>query len=50
MGDKRNVCMLLLGRPEGKKPLERKIRRWVENGEIGWGCVGWIGLAQDRDK
>jgi hypothetical protein len=44
-----------VGKPEGKKPLERTIRRWVANikiglGKIGWGAVDWIGLAQDRDK
>jgi hypothetical protein len=44
-----------VGKPEGKRPLERPRRRWVDNIkmdllEIGWGAVGWIGLAQDRDK
>jgi hypothetical protein len=45
----------LVGKPEGKRPLGRPRRRWVDNIkmdplEIGWGSLGWIGLAQDRDK
>jgi hypothetical protein len=44
-----------VGKPEGKRPLGRPRRRWVDNikmdlGEIGWGGVNCIGLAQDRDK
>jgi hypothetical protein len=44
--------MLLVGKPEGKRPLERPRFRWVDNiwmdpGEEGWGDVDWIGLAQD---
>jgi hypothetical protein len=45
----------VLGKTEGKRPLERPRRRW-EDGikmnlrEIGWGCVEWIHLAQDRDR
>jgi hypothetical protein len=44
-----------VGKPEGKRPLERPRRRWVDNikmdiEEDGWGGVDWIGLAQDRDK
>jgi hypothetical protein len=55
MGEKRNAYKLLVGKPEGKRPLGRTRRRWVDNIkidllEIGWGGVGWIGLAQDRDK
>jgi hypothetical protein len=55
MGDKRNAYRLLMGKPEGKRPLGRPRRRWVDNIkmdllEIGWGGVDWIGLAQDRDK
>jgi hypothetical protein len=46
---------LFMGNPEGRRPLERSSRRWVNNimlglAEIGWGDVNWIGLAQDRDK
>jgi hypothetical protein len=55
MGEERNACRLLVGKPEGKRPLGRPRRRWVDNIkmdllEIGWGGVHWIGLAQDRDK
>jgi hypothetical protein len=54
-GKKRNAYRLLVGKPEGKRPLGRPRRRWVDNIkmnllEIGWGGVDWIGLAQDRDK
>jgi hypothetical protein len=52
-GEKRNVCRLLVGKPEGKRPLGRPRRRRIDNIkmdflEIGWGGVDWIGLAQDR--
>jgi hypothetical protein len=55
MREKRNVYRLLVGKPEGKRPLERPRRRWVDNirmdpVEVGWGGVDWIGLAQDRDR
>jgi hypothetical protein len=51
--EKRNVCKLLVGKPEGKIPLGRLRRRWIDNItmdllEIGLGVVDWIGLAQDR--
>jgi hypothetical protein len=46
---------LLVGKPEGKKPLRKPRRRWVDNIkmdllEIDWGGVDWVGLAQDRDN
>jgi hypothetical protein len=55
MGEKRNAYRLLMGKPEGKRPLGRLTRMWVDNIkmhllEIGWGGVDWIVLAQDRDK
>jgi hypothetical protein len=55
MGEKRKVDRLLVGKPEGKRPLGRPRRMWADNIkmdllEIGWGGVDWIGLAQDRDK
>jgi hypothetical protein len=55
MGEKRNAYRLLMGKPEGNRPLERPKRRWVANIkrdllEISWGGVDWIGLVQDRDK
>jgi hypothetical protein len=45
----------LVGKPEGKRPLGRPRRRWedwmrMDLGEIEWGCVEWIHLAQDRDQ
>jgi hypothetical protein len=53
MGEKRNVYRLLVGKPEGKKPLGRPRRRWMDNIkvdllEIGLNVVDWIGLAQYR--
>jgi hypothetical protein len=54
-GDKRNAYRKLVGKPEGKKPLERTRRRWVDNikmylREIGWGGIDWIELARDMDQ
>jgi hypothetical protein len=54
-GEKRNAYRLLVRKPEGKIPLGRPRRRWVDNirmdlGEVGWGDVDWIGLAQDRNR
>jgi hypothetical protein len=53
MGEKRNVNRLLVGKAEGKRPLRRPRRRWIDNIkmdllEIGFNVVDWIGLAQDR--
>jgi hypothetical protein len=50
MGEKRNACWRLVG-----KPLGRQRHRWVDNikmnlSEIGWGDMDWIDLAQDRDQ
>jgi hypothetical protein len=47
--------MILVGKPEGKRPLGRTRHRWVDNikmelREIGWDSKDWIDLAQDRDK
>jgi hypothetical protein len=55
MGYKQNTYRLLVGEPEGKRPLERPRRRWVDNirmdlEEVGWGDVDWIGLAKDRGQ
>jgi hypothetical protein len=55
MGEERNVYRVLMGKPEGKRPLGRPRRRW-EDGirkdfrEIGLGSVDWIQSAQDRDR
>jgi hypothetical protein len=53
MGEKRNVYRLMVGKPEGKRPLGRPRRRWIDNIkilllEIGVSVVDWNGLAQDR--
>jgi hypothetical protein len=45
----------MVGKPERKRPLGRPKRRWVDNikiylREIGWNCMVWIDLIQDRDK
>jgi hypothetical protein len=53
MGEKRTVYRLLVGKPEGKRPLGRLRCRWIDNIkmdllDIGLGAVDWIGLAQDR--
>ena len=53
MGEERGVYRVLVGKPEGKRPLGRPRRRWVDNmmdlQEVGCGYMDWIGLAQDRD-
>jgi hypothetical protein len=51
MGEERKVYKVLVGKPEGKRPLVRPRRRW-EDGirEIGLGDLDWIRLAQDRDR
>ena len=55
MGEDRGVYRVLLGKPEGRRPLGRPRRRWVDNitmdlQEVGCGYMDWIGLAQDRDR
>ena len=55
MGEERGVYRVFLGKPEGKSPLGRPRRRWVDNirmdlQEVGCGYMDWIGLAQDRDR
>ena len=54
MGEERGAYRVLVGKPEGKRPLGRPRLRWVDNirmdlQEVGCGYVDWIGLAQDRD-
>jgi hypothetical protein len=55
LGEDRNVYKVLIGKPEGKKPLGRPRRRW-EDGirmdlrEIVWGSVDWIQLVQDKGR
>ena len=56
MGDRRVAYRVLVGRPEGKRPLGRPRRRWENNSiniylqEVGWGGTDWIHPAQDRDS
>ena len=55
MGEERGAYRVLVGKLEGKRPLGRPRRRWVDNirmglQEVGCGYVDWIGLAQDRDR
>jgi hypothetical protein len=54
-GEKWNACRILVGKPEGRRPLGRTKRRLEENikidlGEIRWGGMDWIDLAQDRNQ
>ena len=55
MGEERGVYRVLVKKLEGKRPLGRPRRRWVDNirtdlQEVGGGYMDWIGLAQDRDR
>jgi hypothetical protein len=55
MGDKRNAYRILVGKPEGKRPLGKPRRMWEDNirmdlREIGWSGIDWIDLAQDKDQ
>ena len=55
MGEERGAYRVLVGKPEGKRPLGRLRRRWVDNirmdlQDVGCGYVDWIRLAQDRDR
>ena len=55
MGEERGVYRVLMGKLEGKRPMGRPMRRWVDNirtdlQEVGCGYMDWIELAQDRDR
>jgi hypothetical protein len=55
MGEGRDVHRVLVGKPEGKRPLGRPRRRWGDNikrdlQEVGGECVDWMERAQDRDR
>jgi hypothetical protein len=55
MGEKRGTYRILVRRPEGRRPLGRPRHRWEDNiktdlREVGWECMNWIELAQDRDR
>ena len=54
MGEERGVYRVLVRKPEGRRPLGRPRRRWVDNirmdlQEVGCGYMDWIGLVQDRE-
>jgi hypothetical protein len=54
-GEERGVYRVLVGKPEGKRPLRRPRHRWEDNirmdlQEVGCGSIDWIWLAQDRDR
>jgi hypothetical protein len=55
MGERRGAYRALVGKPEGRRPLGRRRRRWEDNikmdlREVGWGGMDWMNLAQDRDR
>jgi hypothetical protein len=55
MVERRGECRVLVGKCEGRKPVVRPRRRWddnieVDHREVGWGCVDWVDLAQDRSR
>jgi hypothetical protein len=55
MGEGRGVYRVLVGKREGRRPLGRPRRRWEDNirmdlWEVACGCVGWVELAEDRDR
>jgi len=55
IGEEMGVYRVLVGKPEGRRPLGRPRRRWVDNirmnlQEVGYGYMDWIGVVQDRDR
>ena len=55
IGEGRGIYMFLVGKPDGKRPLGRPIRKWKDNIQmdlqgVGFGSMDWIELAQDRDR
>jgi hypothetical protein len=55
IGERRNAYRILVGNPEGKRPLGIPRRKWVDNikmdlREIGWDGADWINLTQDRER
>jgi len=55
MDEERGACRVLVRKPEGKRPLGKPRRRWMDNiridlQEVGCGYMDWIWLTQDRDR
>ena len=55
LGDRKGAYRILVGKPEGRRPLGRPRPRWEDNirvdlREVGCGCMDWMELAQDRDR
>ena len=55
VGERRGIYRVLVGKPDGRRPLGRPRRRWVDNikmdlQEVECGCMDWIDVAQDRDS
>ena len=55
MGEDRGVYRVLVGKPQGRRPMGRPRRRWEDNirmhlRQVGCGCVDWMELAQDRNR
>jgi hypothetical protein len=55
MGESRDIYRVLVGKPEGRRPLGRLGRKWEDNikidlQKVGWGSMDWIDLAEDRDR
>jgi hypothetical protein len=55
MGEKKSLYRVLVGKPEGKRPLGRHKPRWEDNikmdcQEVGCGGIDWVEMAQDRDR
>jgi len=53
IGERKGVYRVLVGKPEGERPLGRPKRRWENNikrSEMGWGGLDWIDPAQDRNR
>jgi hypothetical protein len=55
MGEGRCAYRVLVGKPEGRRPLARPRLRWEDNikmdlKEVGWGGMDWIDMDQDRDR